>query len=163
MKLFFVQRCKGNVWGAVSFGFSTLDKAKEAANDLDIGTEPEPLRIVDEHDEVQAWVSRNGWLPSGGLAPKTMLKDLKHPRQPIGLSEHGTIRFKPNKIIDWLFETGRADLNKIVTMGFPVEDMVQFWQLLGYSVSGFGDLSFVPEEEIKACDEEAARIYKEDK
>lgn len=98
---------------------------------------------------------------------KKMLKDLKHPRQPIGYAEDNIIRFKPNGIIRWMLEQGgqgkKFNLNDIAMQSFSVEDRVQFWQMLGYSVSGFGDLSFVPEEEVTACDAEAAAIYEENK
>lgn len=96
------------------------------------------------------------------------LKDLKHPRQPIGWDDHGVIRFKRNAIVDWMLEKGRIgakfDLNEISMMVhkglFSVEDYVQLDQLIGYSVSGFGDLSHVPKEEVDACDEIAHEVSK---
>jgi hypothetical protein len=67
---FYVQRSTGNVWGYVSFGLSSLDEAKKYANDIEIGDQPEPLRIVDENGIVRGWVGRNGFLPTGGNAPE---------------------------------------------------------------------------------------------
>ena len=88
--------------------------------------------------------------------------DLKHPQQPIGTAEDGVVRFKGNSIIEDLFRTRALDLNKIgarVDAGlFPVEDYVQLTQLLGYSVSGWGDLSTSPPEMVAAADKEAERI-----
>jgi hypothetical protein len=90
------------------------------------------------------------------------MKQPKHPRQPIVLDEHGTPRFKANAIVQWMLEQGRAgcafDLNTIAKQRFSREDMVQLAQLIGYSVSGFGELSYVPQEEIDAADAGADRL-----
>lgn len=85
---------------------------------------------------------------------------LAHPRQPIAFDADGVVRFKENKIVSWMLEMGRAghkfDLNIIATMchrgQFDFADLVQLDQLIGYSVSGFGDLSYVPPAEVNACD-----------
>lgn len=89
---------------------------------------------------------------------------LKHPIQPIGYSEDGVIRFKENAIIRYMLTAGRQglkfDLNSLHEMSFSNEDHVQLAQLLGYSVSGFGELSFVPKKIVKKCDKRAFKIYK---
>ncbi|HSX22394.1 MAG TPA: hypothetical protein VLE97_06415 [Gaiellaceae bacterium] len=41
---------------------------------------------------------------------------------------------------------GRLDLNKIVTLPFPQEDREQFAQLMGYSICGYHELSYVSDE-----------------
>ena len=88
--------------------------------------------------------------------------DLKHPQQPIGTAEDGVVRFKGNSIIQDLFRSRALDLNEIsrrIRRGdFPKEDYVQLTQLLGYSVSGWGDLSTSPPEMVAAADKEAERI-----
>lgn len=98
--------------------------------------------------------------------------ELKQPRQPIGWDETGkVIRFKENKIVSWMLDMGRAgqkfDMNDIAikrhTGEFSTEDMVQLDQLIGYSVSGFGDLHYVPEQEVTECDSIAAALSKETK
>jgi hypothetical protein len=66
----------------------------------------------------------------------------KHPTQPF-VMKNDVLRFKSNKIIDWLFNNGHIDLNVILMMDFPIEDHRQLAQLLGYSISGYGDLSYV--------------------
>jgi len=71
---------------------------------------------------------------------------IEHPMQPLYKDEHGVVRFKSNLIIDYLFRAGILDLNRIGIMSFPQEDQEQLAQLLGYSVSGFGDLSYVRDE-----------------
>lgn len=102
---------------------------------------------------------------------KKMLIDLKHPRQTIGWDDNNVIRFKENKIINWMLDQGRAgnefNLNTIALKAhlgeFSIGDATQFWQLLGYSVSGYGDLSLIPAEEVEACDAEAALVCAEGK
>lgn len=97
--------------------------------------------------------------------------ELKQPRQPIGWDDHKVVRFKENKIVSWMLDMGRSgqkfDLNDIVmkyhTEEFSLGDLVQLDQLIGYSVSGFGDLSYIPSEEVEACDEIAADLVKASK
>lgn len=73
----------------------------------------------------------------------------QHPLQPLVRDEHGVVRFKQNAIIDWLFRTGQLDLNRIAIevqqQGWQ-EEAQQLVQLLGYSLSGYGDLSYVTDE-----------------
>jgi hypothetical protein len=49
------------------------------------------------------------------------MKD-KHPMQPVYIDDHGTARFKPNQIIEWLFKTAgwtwRPTAEGEVTIGF---------------------------------------------
>lgn len=68
---------------------------------------------------------------------------LEHPLQPLYTDEQGTTRFKDNAIVSWLVDTNKADLNEIAMQGFPQEDQEQFAQLHGYSLGGFGELSYV--------------------
>jgi hypothetical protein len=82
----------------------------------------------------------------------------KHPRQPIGFGKDGVIRFKENAIVRWLVDSKRVSLNDIDGRDFPREDVAQFWQMLGYSVSGFGDLKLVSDEELAELDLEADRV-----
>jgi hypothetical protein len=86
---------------------------------------------------------------------------MTHPQQPIILGDDEVIRFKSNKIIEYLFNSGKLSLNELAMMDFSDEDRIQISQLLGYSVSGFGSLSYVPHEMALECDEEADRIYDE--
>jgi hypothetical protein len=84
------------------------------------------------------------------------------PMQPIVLVD-GIVRFKRNAVVDWLLCNGYIDLNKIPTWNLPVEDVEQFWQLLGYSVSGYGELSFIREETIAEADKKADALLEESK
>lgn len=63
-----------------------------------------------------------------------------HPMQPILLDPTGRPRFKKNSAVEYLAE-GR--LNEIASRGYSDEDMAQLAQLIGYSVDGFSELSYV--------------------
>jgi hypothetical protein len=80
------------------------------------------------------------------------------PMQPIYLDELGTPRFKDNAIIRKLVDNEIIDLNKIDTQDFPVADVEQFWQLLGYSTSGYGGLDFVRRKTVAMADEKAVAL-----
>lgn len=85
-----------------------------------------------------------------------------HPMQPIVWDKHGVLRFKPNKIIEWLMDSKQPlDLNVIATMGFPREDEEQLAQLIGYSVSGFGDLSYARKTTVAAADKITDKMARE--
>lgn len=87
----------------------------------------------------------------------------KHPMQPIVWAKDGVIRFKENAIIAWLFETRRLDLNLIATMDFNRDDRMQVAQLLGYSTSSFGDLSYVTKKVRDEADAIALDMWRKRK
>ena len=66
-----------------------------------------------------------------------------HPIQPLVQATDGTVRFKANEIVKFLLDAGPFDLNKIACMEFSQNDREQFAQLIGYSLNGFGELSYV--------------------
>lgn len=55
-------------------------------------------------------------------------------------------RFIPNRIVEKLLEVAPIDLNDIAGMDFTNEERMQLAQLIGYSVGGFTDLSYVNDE-----------------
>lgn len=69
-----------------------------------------------------------------------------HPIQPVYKDELGTIRFKANAIVTYLLDKGPFDMNHLVLQDFSQEDREQFAQLIGYSLSGFGELSYTKDE-----------------
>lgn len=89
---------------------------------------------------------------------------MNHPIQPIEIDSHGHPRFKRNTIVDFL---AKNRLNELAAMDFPQEDWEQLAQLIGYSLSGFSELSYVRNETFDAAtsmhehgtSEEDARIY----
>ncbi len=88
----------------------------------------------------------------------------EHPMQPVERDRHGVIRFKRNAIVrflvDWARERGMT-LNELAVMDFPDADFEQLAQLLGYSVSGWGDLSYVSHEAIARADAMASALTSE--
>ena len=68
---------------------------------------------------------------------------MTQPKQPVILVA-GQPRFQPNKVVRHLLDTSPTDLNKLWVLFssgvFTVEDMRQFYQLIGYSVDGFAEV-----------------------
>ena len=87
----------------------------------------------------------------------------EHPMQPIVWDGDGVIRFKANSIVRYILDNGSIDLNRIATMNFDREDREQFAQLIGYSVSGFGDLSYVRRTTLAKADEIADTLVRKRK
>lgn len=82
-----------------------------------------------------------------------------HPMQGIYIAPDGVVRFRQNQIVRFLLDNSRHNLNELTLMGFSDEDWIQFHQLTGYSVSGYGDLSVVPQAVRDAADHRAARVW----
>lgn len=91
----------------------------------------------------------------------------RHPMQPLHIDGWNTIRFRANRIVRWLCSTGKLDLNetaiKSTEQGFEADDHMQIAQLLGYSVDGYADLSYVTDESIKEAFAEAEKLCTERK
>jgi hypothetical protein len=71
------------------------------------------------------------------------------PMQPLVIDVHGTLRFKENsivrKLLDYSTERGYG-LNEMALERFDAEDHMQLAQLIGYSLAGYGELSYVTDE-----------------
>jgi hypothetical protein len=92
--------------------------------------------------------------------------DKKQPMQPIEYVGD-VIRFRENAVINWMYEHLGArgiSMNEIVAQyqagEFSVDDMEQLYQLIGYSVSGFGSLRIPRRETVAAADAIAAELVK---
>lgn len=83
---------------------------------------------------------------------------MKHPRQKMVMDEDGMVRFQANQIVRHLLDHGDVDMNRLAMMHFEDEDRIQFAQLIGYSIRGFGELSYVPLELARRCDKAATRV-----
>lgn len=74
--------------------------------------------------------------------------------QPIVLDGNGVVRFKENKIVrvllDWATPRGMS-LNEMAMMDFSQDDRMQFAQLIGYSVNGYHELSYVSDQSAAAA------------
>lgn len=75
-----------------------------------------------------------------------------HPMQSVYLDVRGIARFRPNKIIEDLQRRGVIDLNEIARGEYSPEDEMQLAQLIGYSVSGYGDLSYASRRSVNVAD-----------
>lgn len=66
--------------------------------------------------------------------------------QPLTKDADGTVRFKANAIVrfllDWSSNRGMS-LNDLALIPFSADDRQQFAQLIGYSLNGFDELSYV--------------------
>ena len=69
--------------------------------------------------------------------------------QRVQYDKDGIRRFVPNPIVEYLLKHGGINLNELACKGFDNEDFEQFAQLIGYSVSGFGGLSYVSDEAFR--------------
>lgn len=71
----------------------------------------------------------------------------KQPMQPVHIDSSGRARFVENANVRFLLDEASAgrkcDLNDLTKRDFPQEDWEQFAQLIGYSVAGYGTLSYV--------------------
>lgn len=85
-----------------------------------------------------------------------------YPMQPIILDPNGRKRFESNPIIEMLVDEGSIDLNRIAVW-CAVNEIdhkyrQQLAQLIGYSVSGYGTLSYVSDESYKRAVENGSNI-----
>lgn len=79
-------------------------------------------------------------------------KEPQHPIQPLIADSAGVVRFKANRIVRYLLDAGPFEMNHLARMSFSDEDREQFAQLIGYSLAGFGELSYVSDETYEKAD-----------
>jgi len=66
--------------------------------------------------------------------------------QPVNtiIDDHGVQRFVENEVVCWLLNTHQIDLNSVclnfLRGKFSLEDYMEFYMSLGYSVSGFEEV-----------------------
>jgi hypothetical protein len=91
---------------------------------------------------------------------------MHNPIQPLAKDDEGVLRFKKNAIVEYLLDNGGIDLNRLAMLDFSKDDRQQFAQLIGYSLSGYSELSYVDDDAYTAAQimaeqgisEDAARI-----
>jgi hypothetical protein len=74
--------------------------------------------------------------------------------QPLYIAGDGRIRFKANAIVRHLLTSAGkvgVDLNSIAMDDFSDDDRMQLAQLIGYSLGGYGELSYVSDESYNAA------------
>jgi len=98
-----------------------------------------------------------GSLPEASGQPDAVRR---RPLQPLYVDKHGTVRFRENAIVEYLIERGPFDMNHLAMQEFSQEDREQFAQLIGYSLGGFEELSYVSDEMAEAAQRAADVILK---
>lgn len=72
------------------------------------------------------------------------------PMQPIVIDENGHARFQANRLVLYLLDKGGLDMNDLARAAhyeeWSDEEQQHFAQLIGYSVSGYGGLSYVSDK-----------------
>lgn len=84
------------------------------------------------------------------------------PMQPIYV-DGSTVRFRANQICEWLLDNpGRHDLTEIAQQipSFSAADRRQFAQLIGYSVRGYRNLSYVSAEHYARAERAAHMVQR---
>ena len=85
------------------------------------------------------------------------MSDKPMPMQPI---RNG--RFVPNRIVQYLLEVAPIGLNELAAMDFSAQERMQFAQLIGYSLSGFGELGYVDDETYEAAQKMAEGLTEQE-
>lgn len=84
----------------------------------------------------------------------------KHPMQKIAVID-GCPRFVTNEIVRFLVSAYPGGLNALTEMNFHDPDWSQLAQLIGYSTSGYGELSYANRKHVVKADKTAEYwIYK---
>lgn len=84
-------------------------------------------------------------------------------KQPIIIDRYGITRFKENKIVSLLLETGPFDMNSLAVRSFSPADRMQFAQLIGYSVKDYCKLSYTSNKSCNKSYDRAAKLLKKEK
>lgn len=76
------------------------------------------------------------------------------PIQPLQEDERGVLRFRENKLVRALLDHGQRTglgLNELHMLDVDPLDRMQLAQLIGYSLDGYGSLSYVTDDEFNAA------------
>lgn len=65
------------------------------------------------------------------------------------INHQGRRRFQMNPIVRYLLDNGPFDMNSLARLPFDDDDRAHFAQLIGYSLSGWGELSYVSDAYYK--------------
>jgi len=90
------------------------------------------------------------------------MTQIKQPMQPVVKTPTGTLRFQANEIVRYLLDNGGIDMNHLALKTFPKNDREQFAQLIGYSLSGYGELSYVSTESYNLAERMAKSTQPDD-
>lgn len=71
---------------------------------------------------------------------------MKNLMQPFVVDPGGVVRFRGNALVRYLLDHGGLNLNDLSRVPASQDDQEQFAQLIGYSLCGFHELSYVSDE-----------------
>lgn len=103
-----------------------------------------------EHEVAEADFPE-GWEPGGELDYHPPAYEEPWPVLPLIIDGGGRVRFRTNAIVRFLLDNGPHDMNSLAMGDFSPEDREHFAQLIGYSLDGFGELSYVSEATYEAA------------
>jgi len=82
----------------------------------------------------------------------------KQPMQPVEFVGK-VLRFRKNALVTHLLDHGGLTMNDLAVLpNISRADREQFAQLIGYSVSGFGDLPYVRKKTLRKADRRAEAV-----
>jgi hypothetical protein len=88
-------------------------------------------------------------------------KRKRQPMQPVVIAPDGRTRFQENKLVaallDWATPRGFG-MNELIQVDAHKGDREQFAQLIGYSLGGFAELSYVRDSTYKRACLKAERL-----
>lgn len=91
---------------------------------------------------------------------KNISNQERNPFQPMVL-KGGVLRFRENKIVSDLLDFATPlgfDMNHIAIKEYSQTDREQFYQLIGYSLCGFHELSYVSDKTAKKASKLAKKV-----
>lgn len=94
------------------------------------------------------------------MMSKKKNKKRAQPMQPIVLDDRGRPVFQENPIVRFLLDWAKArgmGLNELQMMSFDNCDREHFAQLIGYSVGGYSELSYVSDVSYNKAEAEAKK------
>lgn len=95
----------------------------------------------------------------------TVLAGEEEPMQPVGVDKHGVHRFLENRIVRDLLDKSSTvgfSLNEIALGNYSDAEHRQVAQLIGYSVGGYSDLSYVNDESYFRAAERSDALLEDD-
>ena len=78
--------------------------------------------------------------------------------QRVVLDSEGTPRFCKNRIVRFLLQQGGFKISTLMDMPWDAKEIEHFYQLIGYSVGGFGELNLISDEAKERADKAAEEL-----
>ncbi|EOI3527718.1 hypothetical protein ACMSYW_000893 [Cronobacter dublinensis] len=132
-----------------------LSALRERAEPVAWRNDEGPFAVTRFKSVAETWMAKGWKVTPLYTAPPAPVE----PMQPLVIDAKGTLRFKENpivrKLLDYSTDRGYG-LNEMALEEFDAEDRMQLAQLIGYSLSGYGSLSYVSDESYERAASMAA-------